>query len=130
MSLSAREQQALERIEAGLAGSDPKLAAMLDTFTRLTSEGDMPAGEQVRKIQRRRVRMRPRHRPASAHLRASPWLPTIILLIVAAAITVAACLGGGASIQTCARTWTFACVGPVAPHPPAQRTGIKRIGAG
>jgi hypothetical protein len=35
MSFSAREQQALERIGVRLAGSGPKLAAMLATFTRL-----------------------------------------------------------------------------------------------
>jgi pimeloyl-ACP methyl ester carboxylesterase len=38
MSLSAREQQALDSIEDGLSGADPKLASLLATFTRLTAE--------------------------------------------------------------------------------------------
>ena len=32
MSLSAREQQALDSIEDEMAGSDPKLASLLATF--------------------------------------------------------------------------------------------------
>ena len=37
MGLSEREQQALDSIEDGLAGSDPELASLLATFTRLTA---------------------------------------------------------------------------------------------
>ena len=43
MSLSERDQQALDGIEDGLAGSTPKLAAMLATFTRLTAGEEMPS---------------------------------------------------------------------------------------
>lgn len=43
MSLSAREEQILGSIEDGLACSDPKLAWMLATFTRLAS-GEEIAG--------------------------------------------------------------------------------------
>ena len=43
MSLSERDQQALDGIEDGLAGSTPKLAAMLATFTRLTVGEEMPS---------------------------------------------------------------------------------------
>jgi hypothetical protein len=42
MSLSAREQQALESIEDGLAGSDPGLASRLGIFSRLASGEEMP----------------------------------------------------------------------------------------
>ena len=35
MSLSAREQQALDCIEDGLGGSDPGLVSLLATFARL-----------------------------------------------------------------------------------------------
>lgn len=48
MSLSAREQQALDSIEDGLAGSDPQLASLLATFTRLTSGEQMPVREKIR----------------------------------------------------------------------------------
>ena len=43
MSLSAREQQTLEDIEDGLAGSDPGLAARMAMFTRLPAGDEMPA---------------------------------------------------------------------------------------
>jgi hypothetical protein len=126
VSLRAREQQALERIEAELAGSDPKLGAMLATFTRLTSDEDMPAGEQVPKARQRRVHTGPRHGPASP----GPWLPTAILLIVAALLAVTASLAGGAGSRTCARSWELTCVGTVPPHQPAQRADIKQTGGG
>jgi hypothetical protein len=48
MSLSPREQHALDSIRDRLAGSDPELAALLATFTRLASGEEMPAREPVR----------------------------------------------------------------------------------
>jgi hypothetical protein len=49
MSLSAREQHALDSIETALAGSDPDLALLLATFGRLTSGEEMPVREKIRK---------------------------------------------------------------------------------
>ena len=46
MSLSAWEQQALESIRNGLAGSDPELAALLSAFSRLASDEEMPDRER------------------------------------------------------------------------------------
>jgi hypothetical protein len=43
MSLSPHEQQELKSIEDRLSGSDPKLASLLATFTRLTAGETMPA---------------------------------------------------------------------------------------
>jgi hypothetical protein len=48
MSLSPREQHALDSIRDRLAGSDPELAALLATFTRLASGEGMPARGPVR----------------------------------------------------------------------------------
>ena len=48
MSLSAWEQQALDSIKDGLAGSDPELAALLSAFTQLASGEEMPDREKVR----------------------------------------------------------------------------------
>ena len=48
MSLSPREQHALDSIRDGLAGSDPQLAALLATFTRLSWGEEMPARKPVR----------------------------------------------------------------------------------
>jgi hypothetical protein len=55
MSLRPRDRQALDFITEGLAGSDPALARLLDTFTRLTAAEAMPSREHVGG-RRRRVR--------------------------------------------------------------------------
>jgi len=62
MSLSAREQHALDSIETALTGSDPDLAVLLATFGRLTSGEEMPGRE---KILGTRWWYRPRGRPWS-----------------------------------------------------------------
>jgi Protein of unknown function (DUF3040) len=48
MSLSAREQHALDWIESELSDSDPDLALLLATFGRLTSGEEMPVREKIR----------------------------------------------------------------------------------
>ena len=48
MGLSAREQQALDSIKDWLARSDPRLVALLTTFTRLVSHEEMPTRESIR----------------------------------------------------------------------------------
>lgn len=47
MSLSTREQQALDSIEDRLAGSDPGLTSLLTTFTRLTEGEGFPERENI-----------------------------------------------------------------------------------
>ena len=47
MSLSHHHQRQLYRIEAGLLGADPPLAAMLGIFGKLSAGQAMPAREQV-----------------------------------------------------------------------------------
>ena len=47
MSLSAWEQQAMDSIKEGLAGSDPMLVARLAIFTRLASSEEMPPRERI-----------------------------------------------------------------------------------
>jgi Protein of unknown function (DUF3040) len=58
MSLSAWEQQALDSIKDGLAGSDPDLAALLSAFTRLASGEEMPDSEKIQAGSRRALRLR------------------------------------------------------------------------
>jgi hypothetical protein len=48
MSLSSHEQHALHSIENRLCVSDPELASLLATFSRLTAGEDMPAREKTR----------------------------------------------------------------------------------
>lgn len=60
LSLSAHDRQELEEIEEGLAASDPQLAAMLSTFSRLVDGEAIPAREQIRADkQNRAARQRP-----------------------------------------------------------------------
>ena len=61
MSLSAREQQALDCIEDELAGSDPKLAWLLATFARHASGEEMPVREKIPNLTLRRGNV---HQPA------------------------------------------------------------------
>ena len=89
------EHQALESIQDALGHTDPTLAALLATFTRLASSDDMPAHENLRSPLRhppRRRRSRPRrgnapHRHRSLQRAAVlTWLLTSIALITVAVI--------------------------------------------
>jgi hypothetical protein len=60
MSLSSHEQHALHSIEGRLCVSDPELASLLATFSRLTAGEDMPAREKTptSRVAPRRLRRR------------------------------------------------------------------------
>jgi Protein of unknown function (DUF3040) len=100
MGLSAHEQRVLESIEERLVGSDPKLASLLTTFTRLTAGEALPAqentGKGLRRIlslnrsrrYRRRGRMR-RARRNRTHLRWQLAWPLLWLAVSMAMIAVA-----------------------------------------
>lgn len=53
MSLPARQQRALDRIEKTLLADDPRLGSMFAIFTRLTWHEAMPMTERVRSGLRR-----------------------------------------------------------------------------
>jgi Protein of unknown function (DUF3040) len=55
MSLPARQQQVLDRIDRALGTADPGLAGIFATFTRLTADDGMPAVEAIRPRSRRPV---------------------------------------------------------------------------
>ena len=71
MSFTEPEMQALGWIEDGLAGSDPRLASMLNIFSRLAAGEEMPVREKIR------VR---RGRPAAHRLRRARRHPRGIAL--------------------------------------------------
>jgi hypothetical protein len=73
MSLTEPETQALGSIEHGLAGSDPRLASMLNIFTRLVVGEEMPAREKTRARRGRLAAHRPRR--ARRHPRRGIALP-------------------------------------------------------
>jgi hypothetical protein len=73
MSLNEPDMQALGWIEDGLAGSDPRLASMLNIFSRLAASEEMPAREKIRVTRGRPAAHRPRR--ARRHPRRGIALP-------------------------------------------------------
>jgi hypothetical protein len=95
MSPAGWEYQTLDSIQSALGHTDPRLASLLATFTRLASSEQMPAHEKVRSPLRhppRRRRSRPRrakapHRHRSLRRAAVlTWLLTSIAMITVAVI--------------------------------------------
>ena len=109
MSLSAWEQNALDSIKDGLAGSDPALVARLTIFTRLASGEEMPAREKIQVGSRL---SRPKAgQPAQVHQR--PGLHQIVpvllwLVTTVALIAVALAYSRGGEV-TCTRSWATFC---------------------
>lgn len=131
MSLSEREQEVLDRIANELAGPGSNLAAMLDTFTRLSAGEQMPQDEEIRQSPRLTRRAR-RHGPRSPRLlkcmtpegapRSLAWLPAAVILAVTAIITITVALSGGAKTGACASLNGLTCASqvhayPSPPHP-------------
>ena len=76
------EHRALDSIQSALGHTDPKLASLLATFSRLASSEQMPAHENIRSLQRH-----PPHR--DRNLRRAvilTWLITSIAMITVALI--------------------------------------------
>jgi hypothetical protein len=116
MSLSMREQQALDGIEARLAGSDPRLAALLVTFARLTSGDAMPAREEVPAQARWTGQVfRRASRLLAAYAGLDRTLALLWVLIAIGLIAIAVALGGGTGGR-CVRSWAVACTAPAPTH--------------
>ncbi len=71
MSLNGPERQTLGWIEDGLADSDPRLASILNIFSRLTAGEDMPVREKIRMRYGRR-RPTVRAAPGGTHAGVQP----------------------------------------------------------
>jgi hypothetical protein len=117
MSLTTREQQALDAIENRLAGSDPNLAALLATFARLTSGEGMPAREQVcQEIRCTRQVFRRAWRRLAAYAGLNRALALLWVLVAIGLIAVAAALSGFGGGAACVKPWAAACTAPVPAH--------------
>jgi hypothetical protein len=129
MSLSAWEQQALDSIKDGLAGSDPELAALLSAFTRLVSGRQMPGSEKSRPGSRRalrrlrRARWRFSTRRACQRLGFERAVLLLWLLITGAVIAVALILSAGGGHGPCTETAAMACVDPAYGHGAGYSSG-------
>jgi len=119
MSLCAQEQQDLELIKDGLAGSDSSLVALLGTFNRLASGEEMPAREKIWPGSRaaagcaRRGRRYP-HRscryPRQASRRRRQRTPPLLWLAVTVSlVAVALVFSHISSSSTCAPSLALVC---------------------
>src|SRR5437588_4965972 len=89
MSLGTWEQQALDSITDGLAGSDPELAALLTTFSQLAAEEAMPARVTLRATSRRAVQGS-RQRRGRAYQRAALRYALLVWFLITATMIGAA----------------------------------------
>ncbi len=135
MGLSEREQQALDSIEDGLAGSDPKLASLLAMFTRLTAGDALPAREKIGACPRRPGARRPyrcldigsrRPRRPRTGLRWRLAWPLLWLVVSIALIALIACTSsGGGGNRACYGWAVSACTGQA----PARAAHAAAAGA-
>jgi hypothetical protein len=134
MSLSAWEQQALDSIKDGLAGSDPELAALLSAFTQLASGEEMPDREKVRAGSRRALRRlrRARWRPSAGRVWQRLGIQRAILLLwlltTAAVIAVALALNAGGDHGTCTEIVATICVDKAPQHSPGSSSDNTTTG--
>jgi Protein of unknown function (DUF3040) len=113
MSLSAWEQQALDSIKDGLAGSDPALVARLAIFTRLVSGEEMPARERV-DAGLGQPAQRPRRRRARQVRRMQRTAVLLWLGITMALIAVALVFNRDGNEVKCPGSWVTFCAGTTA----------------
>lgn len=109
MSLSGRDQQALDVIAQQIAGSDPGLASKMATFTRLTADEEMPLREKILAARKRDDRhlLRLHRHPEFRRTALLLWLVVVVGLVA-----VAVAIGSG-SKSVCTKARAAACAGPV-----------------
>jgi hypothetical protein len=104
MSLNQPKTQALGSIADGLAGSDPGLASMLNVFSRLAADEEMPARERPERGAGGRppaVRARRHPRRGTAFpqpRRLYPWLGLQQAMLLLGAVI-------AAGVTDCSRQW-------------------------
>src|SRR5260370_42716302 len=134
MSLNEPQMQALRWIEDGLAGSDPRLASMLNIFSRLAAGEEMPAREKTQARRGRPAAHRPRR--ARRHQRRGTALPqarrryprlgwqqTMLLLwvVISIALVAVALVLNTSGHNACIQSMVTACTAPPShsmPTPP------------
>ena len=115
MSPDAWEQQALDSIRDGLAGSDPRLAALLGTFTRLASGEEMPVREELPERPLRAVR-RSRRKRRQPHRGVARAALLLWLFVTVGLITTAVTLSRSGSQSACIERWPGICADAAPAH--------------
>ncbi len=99
MGLGPNEQRLLAQIERALHGSDPKLAAKLATFNRLTSSEAMPLRERLL------------HSPSRVVRWAPVAVAAFVMFMILISVTVLSRIGPakGSSAAACGIAWVQGC---------------------
>jgi hypothetical protein len=106
MSMSAREQQALDSIKDGLASSDPTLVARLTMFARLASGEDMPAREKIPVGSQRAT-----SRQVDQRLGLQGGMLLLLWFVTTVALITVALVSNRGSQDTCTGSWATFCAG-------------------
>jgi hypothetical protein len=116
MSFTEPETQALDSIADSLAGSDPRLASMLNIFSRLAAGEEMPVRE-TRMRRRRPAAHRPRRTRRRPRL---GWQQAMLLLwvVISAGLLTVALVLNDSGHKTCIQSMGTVCP-PL--HPAACR---------
>ncbi|HEY2286572.1 MAG TPA: hypothetical protein VGH88_12595 [Streptosporangiaceae bacterium] len=122
MSLSTWEQQALDSIKDGLAGSDPELVALLTTFSQLAADEEMPARVTLRARSRRAVQSSRQRRGQTYQRVALRYALLMWFLITATIIGAAVALSRGNVHSACPRSWWAAACASQVPSSSAPFT--------
>jgi hypothetical protein len=107
MSLSAREQHVLDSIKDDLTDSDPKLAGLMATFTRLVSGEEMPFREGVWSGSRRAGR-----RPGRTRTTVTPGALLLLWLLISVVLVAIALIlsqSGSGNASGCTQSWPAVC---------------------
>ena len=115
MSPDAWEQRALDSIRDRLAGSDPELARLLATFTRLASGEEMPVRDQLPACSQQAVHRSRRNRRRS-HWGVERAALLLWLLITVGMITTGVILSRSGSQSGCMPRWPGICAEAAAAH--------------
>ena len=121
MGLGPNEQRLLAQIERALHGSDPKLAAKLAVFNRLTFHEAMPLRERL---------LRPPSRVArpSRVVRFAPVaMAAFVVFMILISVTVLSRMGPSraGSAAACGIAWVQGCQG-LSPHPAHGVATVRR----
>jgi hypothetical protein len=133
VSLSARDRQALDLIAEDLAASDPRFAAKLSAFSKLTDGGEMPARERIlagRPAPIRGLLVRDSRSEGRTRPRRPLYLVTLViwLVISVALISVALVLSHSGTAAACARGGATGCAKANRPVPSAPRLPVGQNG--
>jgi hypothetical protein len=107
MSLTGREERILDSMRDRLASSDPGLAQIMGTFTRLVAGEEMPARQHLRHRRPRMSGRNGRRQRAGRRLRIGSALMLVWLAVSIALISLAVAFSSGSA--TCPRLSVAGC---------------------